>query len=319
VYQFFVRRLLESLLLLFGVLTLVFFLTRLLPGDATTAFLSPNISPAIVEQLKEQFGLNRSLVEQYFQWISSACVGNFGFSFTRNAGVGEVIGDVFPNTLLLGGAALVLEIALGILVAAMFFFFEGRKMAAMLSQAALVVYALPSFWIGMLLLLVFSYGLGALPSSHMYSSGSRDWFDLLHHLALPAFTAAIPAAAGFARYLSGNVQSVLSQDYFLAARSMGLSRRQLFRGYVLPNSVSPMITLIGIEIGVLFSGVLVTEYLFSWPGIGRLTVSAIASRDYPLILGCTAVVGATVIIGNLLADVANALLDPRIRLGEGNS
>jgi peptide/nickel transport system permease protein len=319
VYQFLVRRILESLLLLFGVLTLVFFLSRLLPGDATTAFLSPNIPPAIVEQLKDQFGLNRSLVEQYLHWVTSACTGNFGFSFTRNAAVAEVIGDVFPNTLLLGSAALLLEIAMGMLVAALFFVFEGRRVAAALSHAALVVYALPSFWVGMLLLLVFSYGLGLLPSSHMYSSGSHDWFDVLRHVVLPAFTAAIPAAAGFARYLSGSIQSVLHQDYFLAAQSMGLSQRQLFRSYVLPNALSPMITLIGVEIGVLFGGVLVTEYLFSWPGIGRLTVSAIASRDYPLILGCTAVVGAMVIVGNVLADILNASLDPRIRLYEAGS
>jgi peptide/nickel transport system permease protein len=319
VYQFLVRRILESLLLLFGVLTLVFFLSRLLPGDATTAFLSPNIPPAIVEQLKDQFGLNRSLVEQYLHWVRSACAGNFGFSFTRNAAVAEVIGDVFPNTLLLGAAALLLEIAMGMVIAALFFLFEGRRVAAALSHAALVMYALPSFWVGMLLLLVFSYGLGALPSSHMYSSGSRDWFDVLRHLVLPAFTAAIPAAAGFARYLSGSIQSVLHQDYFLAAQSMGLSQRQLFRSYVLPNALSPMITLIGVEIGVLFGGVLVTEYLFSWPGIGRLTVSAIASRDYPLILGCTAVVGAMVIVGNVLADILNASLDPRIRLYEAGS
>lgn len=318
-YQFLVRRLLQSVLLLFGALTLVFFLSRLLPGDATAAFLSPNISPAVVEQLKEQFGLNRPLIEQYVHWIASACVGNFGFSFTRSAAVTEIIGGVLPNTMLLAAAALLLEIGMGIVVAAIFFLFDGKRISAALSHGALVVSALPSFWVGMLLLMIFSYGLGAFPSSHMYSSGSRDWSDVLQHLVLPAFTAAIPAAAGFARYLRGNIQSVLGQDYFLAARSMGLSRRQLFRSYVLPNSLSPMITLIGVEIGVLFGGVLVTEYLFSWPGIGRLTVSAIASRDYPLILGCTAVVGAMVIIGNLVADVANALLDPRLRLNKASS
>ena len=311
-----VRRLVEAVPLLLGLVTIVFFLSRLLPGDATTVFLSPNISPSILEQLKSQFGLDRPVGEQYLRWMQSALTGDLGYSFSYNQPVMSVIGNVFPNTLVLGVAALVIEIGLGILLALPVFLWEGRKVETAIANLTLAVYTLPSFWIGMLLLLLFSYGLGLLPSSQMYSSGKASSegsvFDLLKHLALPALTAAIPAAAGFARYLRSNVKMVMNQDYVLMARSMGLSNKTIFRSYILPNAAAPMVSLIGIEIGMLLTGVLVTETLFAWPGMGRLTIAAISSRDYPLILGCTLVAGVVVIIGNLLADLVNALIDPRI-------
>ena len=178
----------------------------------------------------------------------------------------------------------------------------------------LVVCTLPSFWIGIMLLIVFSYGLGMFPSSQMYSSGQSGSFpDMLRHLVLPALTAAIPAAAGFARYLRTSLSTVMAQEYVLAANSMGLSRWRVFRSYVLPNAISPIVSLLGIELGVLLTGVLVTETLFSWPGMGQLTIGAIFARDYPLILGCTLVSGVVVIAGNLVSDVVNAIIDPRIR------
>ncbi len=312
-----IRRFVEAIPLLLGLVTLVFFLSRLLPGDATTVFLSPNISPAIVEQLKTQFGLDRPAGEQYLRWVSSALTGDLGYSFSYNQPVVSVIGRVFPNSLILGIAALCIEIGCGILLALPVFLWEGKKIEAVIANTTLAVYSLPSFWIGVLLLLVFSYGFGWLPSSQMYSSGiaSSDGtsLDLLKHLILPAFTAAIPAAAGFARYLRSSVQTVMQQDYILAARSMGISNKKIFRFYILPNAVAPMVSLIGIEIGLLLTGVLVTETLFAWPGMGRLTIAAIGARDYPLILGCTLVAGVVVIAGNLLADIVNALIDPRVR------
>lgn len=310
----------EAVPLLLGLVTIVFFLSRLLPGDATTVFLSPNISPAILEQLKSQFGLERPVSEQYIHWMRSAFTGDLGYSFSYNQPVLSVIGRVFPNSVALGLAALVIEIGLGVLLALPVFVWEGKKAEQLIANATLAVYTLPSFWIGVVLLLVFSYGLGLLPSSQMYSSGISSsegtFFDLLKHLILPALTAAIPAAAGFARYLRSSVKTVMNQDYVLMARSMGLSNKRIFRSYILPNAAAPMVSLIGIEIGMLLTGVLVTETLFAWPGMGRLTVAAIGSRDYPLILGCTIVAGVVVIVGNLLADLVNALIDPRIRYAE---
>jgi peptide/nickel transport system permease protein len=231
--------------------------------------------------------------------------------------VSEVLGRVFPNTVLLGASALAIEFCLGIALAAFVFLFDGQRIENLFSQVLLILYTVPSFWIGLMLLLVFSYGLGWLPSTQMYSSGEEKSFgDLLSHLILPAFTLAIPSAAGIARYLRSSVKSVMHQEYVLAAHAMGISKRSIFRSYILPNSISPMIALMGIEIGILLTGVLVTERIFSWPGMGSVTVDAILSRDYPLILGCTLVAGAVVIGGNFLADLVNAIIDPRIRQAE---
>ncbi|MEK7250021.1 MAG: ABC transporter permease [Bacteroidota bacterium] len=311
------RRILEAIPLIFGLVTIVFFLSRLLPGDVTDALISPTIPQSVKEHLRGELGLDRSVLEQYFAWLRLVVSGDLGLSFTRNAPVLEVIGDVFPNTVILGSAALLIEIILGVLLVLPTFFYEGKWIEKVFTNLMLVVYTLPSFWTGVMLLIVFSYGLGLFPSSQMYSSGEFGSFiDLLRHVVLPALTAAIPAAAGFARYLRANVSSVMTQDYVLAARSMGLSDWRIFRSYVLPNAISPIVSLIGIEIGILLTGVLVTETLFSWPGMGQLTVTAIFSRDYPLILGCTLVSGVVVIAGNLISDIINAVVDPRIRLAQ---
>ncbi|MBI5472744.1 MAG: ABC transporter permease [Ignavibacteriae bacterium] len=316
--RFSLRRLAEAIPLLFGLVTIVFFLSRLLPGDAATVFLSPTISSHVVDQLKEQFGLNRPAVEQYVSWLRSAVVGNLGYSFSQNEPVTHVIARYFPNTALLAGAALIIEIAFGIIIALPVYFASGSTLDRFASRATVVVYTLPSFWIGLLLLSAFSYGLGLFPSSQMYASGTRpgsgSLTDLLHHLILPAATAAIPAAAALGRYLQANIRTVMKQEYVVAATSMGLQRPRIFFSYVFPNAAAPMITLIGVEIGLLLTGALVTETLFAWPGVGRLTVLAIQSRDYPLILGCTLVAGVVVIAGNILSDIANAMLDPRLRL-----
>lgn len=308
------RRLGEILPLLFGLLTVVFFLARLMPGDATDALISPTIPASVREQLREQFGLDRPLVDQYVSWIRSALRGDLGVSFTRAEPVTTVIAGVLPNTLVLGGAALLIEVVLGVLLALPVLWLHGTRREQLLSRLLLGVYAIPSFWIGMILLMVFSYWLGWFPSSQMYSSDQYGSFsNLIAHLVLPALTIAIPAAAALARYMRSSLQNVQRQEFVLFARSLGLPRTKIVRSYILPNAASPLIALAGVEFGVLMTGVLVTETLYSWPGMGQLTVHAIFARDYPLIMGCVLVAGVVVAIGNLAADVANAILDPRLR------
>ena len=314
------RRLLEALLLLFGLVTLVFFLSRLLPGDAASVFISPGVSPAVIDQLRQQFGLDRPPLEQFVCWLGAAARGEFGYSFAHHAPVAEVLAEVFPNTVVLGGAALILEIVLAIAVAFLVARSPGSWIDRGLSQASLVAYALPTFWIGILLLTMFSYSLGIFPSSQMHSMAAGEGggipraLDLLHHLALPVVTVAIPGAAGMARYLRASITTAQRQDYVLMARSMGFSRSKVFLSYVLPNSVGPLISIVGMEFGGLLTGVLVTETIFSWPGMGRLAIMAIFARDYPLILGCTVVSGVVVLVGNTLADLLNAWIDPRVRV-----
>lgn len=301
-------------------MTLVFFLSRLLPGDPSSLYISPGIPPAVAEQLRSQFGFDRPVVDQYAAWLIAVFRGELGYSFAHNAPVSQVLRDVFPNTFILGASALVLECVLAVFIAALAVSHVGSAFDRFLSNLTLVVYSLPTFWIGILLLLVFSFTYRIFPSSQMYSVGVKDlgafasFLDLLRHLILPSLTVAIPGAAALARYFRTSIANTLGQEYVLAARGMGVSKARLFRSYVLPNSAGPVISLLGIEIGVLLTGVLVTETLFAWPGMGRIAVMSIFSRDYPMILGCTLLGGCIVVAANILSDILGAWLDPRIRL-----
>jgi peptide/nickel transport system permease protein len=317
--RFLGRRVLHLVPLLFGLLTLVFFLSRLLPGDAGTLYLSPTVSPAAAERLRSQFGLDQPLLVQYVRWLGELLRGNLGVSFAYNAPVIDILVRVFPNTLLLGIPALILEVILTLVVVVLGKRSPGSAGDRWLSRGALVVYALPTFWVGLLLVMVFSHGFNLFPSSHMWSPGATPGWttgfldDLLNHLALPTLTLALPGAAGLSRYLAANIDNTRSQEYVLAAEAMGLKRSVIFRRYILLNSLGPMISMIGMEVGTLLTGVLVTETLFAWPGMGRLIVLSVFARDYPLILGCTLLGGVVVVAGNLLADIVHAMIDPRIR------
>jgi peptide/nickel transport system permease protein len=306
--------------MLFGLATLVFFVSRLLPGDPASLYVAPGTPPSLAEQLRSQFGLDRSLWDQYLAWLFSTLRGELGFSFAHGAPVTDVLRQVFPNTLLLGGAAFLLECILAFVIAGLAIRFAGSRFDRALSNMTLVAYALPSFWLGILLLSLFSFSLRIFPSSQMHSVGADQlggWaalWDMLKHLALPALTVAVPGTAAIARYLRTSMAETMKQDYVVAAIGMGLSKGRVFRSIVLPNSLGPVVSVLGIEIGVLLTGVLVSETLFAWPGMGRCAVMAIFSRDYPLILGCTLSGGVLVVAANILADVIRAWIDPRVRL-----
>ncbi len=317
--RFVLHRVLQLFPLLFGLVTLVFFLSRLLPGDAATLYLSPTVSQAAADRLRSQFGLDQPLLAQYVHWLGELLKGNLGVSFAYNAPVVDILARVFPNTLLLGIPALFLETYFAIILVSIAKRRPGTRLDRWIARGTLVVYALPTFWVGMLFITLFSFALGLFPSSSMGSPGAtftwslNSFADLLRHGTLPVLTLALPGAAGLARYLASTVDETQDQEFVLAARAMGLKPRVVFRRYVLRNSLGPIISMIGLEIGSLLTGVLVTETLFAWPGMGRLIVASVFARDYPLILGCTLLGGFVVVLGNLLADIIHALIDPRIR------
>lgn len=306
--------------MLFGLATLVFFLSRLLPGDPSSLFLSPEIPPSVAGQLKSQFGLDRPLFIQYVSWLEAIGKGELGYSFAHGMPVAEVLLRVFPNTAILALSALLVEVVLAVSVVGLAVAHVGSTVDRILERLTLLVYSLPSFWIGILLLLIFSFSLRMFPSSQMYSSGTggagefTSLTDLFAHLVLPTLTVALPGSALLARYLRSAVTETLSQEYLLAARAMGLSNMKLFGLYILPNSFGPVVSVLGIEVGVLLTGVLVTETLFSWPGMGRIAVMAIFTRDYPMILGCTLLGGVVVVLANVGADLLRAVIDPRVRM-----
>jgi peptide/nickel transport system permease protein len=306
--------------MIFGLMTLVFFLSRVLPGDPASLYVAPGIPPGVAEELRSQFGLDRSLWDQYLAWLSSTVRGELGYSFAHGAPVKDVLLHVFPNTLLLGGTAFLLETFLAFALVALAVRSVGSWFDRSLSKLTLVAYSLPSFWVGILFLWLFSFSLKIFPSSQMHSVGAEQLglmatcADLLKHLALPALTVATPGTAAIAGYLKTSLTETMRQDYVVAAMGMGLSKGRVFRSYVLPNSVGPVVSVLGVEISMLLTGVLVTETLFAWPGMGRLAVMAIFTRDYPMILGCTLSGGALVVAANFLADFIRAWIDPRIRL-----
>jgi peptide/nickel transport system permease protein len=315
-----IKRILASIPILLGVVTVLFFIARILPGDPSAVFLAPKIPPSAFEAARRDFGLDQPLLQQYFQWLSGILRGNLGYSFVAHRNVVDLVNEAVGNTFILGSTAVVLQLIIGILLASYAALRPNSVVDKMLSLGGLIIYILPPFWIGALLIYAFSYQLGFFPPSQMHSVGADQlpstWYalDLVKHLFLPAIAIALPGAAGLARYLRTALEQVLHEQYILAATSVGKSRATIVLKYALPNALMPVVSLAGVELGRLLTGALVTETLFAWPGMGRLTIAAILSGDYPLILGCCLMSGFIVIMGNLLADVVHIVIDPRLRV-----
>ncbi|MGD1048862.1 MAG: ABC transporter permease [Candidatus Krumholzibacteriaceae bacterium] len=321
--RFLARRLLQSVLLLFIVLTITFFLLHLAPGDPMSRYFNPDISPDTVRHIKQSLGLDRPLYEQYFKWMWSFARGDFGVSLRYLRPVRDVLGEAIPNTLRLTVVALLLHIflglALGILSAAKKYSLFDRVNTI----AALFVYSIPSFWLALMLILVFSLKLGVLPSSHMQSVDTEGlgalalFFDRARHLVLPAFVLGVASAASTARYMRGSMLDVLREDYIRTARAKGLPESRVFLKHAFRNAALPVVTIVGLSLPLLFGGAVIVETIFAWPGMGRLAVDSIYARDYPVVLAINFVVAAIVIIANLLTDVAYGLLDPRLTVAGG--
>jgi peptide/nickel transport system permease protein len=319
ILSFTAGRTVTSLVLVVCLVTLVFAMAHLAPGDPVTAMLSPTVPRSVASAVREQFGLDQSLPKQYLLWIGNCLHGELGTSISHQRPVSKLIGSFLPNTALLACAAVVIEFLAGVLLGMIAARYQKKWIDRVISQASLLLYTVPTFWIGVVLVAVFSYTLGLLPSSQMFSIDAENLLagdrvmDLGRHLLLPALTIAIPGGAAVARYLRANLIQLQNEEYILYARSFGVSKWRMFFSYELPNAAGPIITLFGLEVGTLLTGALVTETIYAWPGMGRLAVMAIISRDYPLIMGCTIVAGVVVIAGNFMTDLIYMLIDPRVR------
>lgn len=317
------RRVLEAIPLLLGIVTLLFFLLHLAPGDPTAAFFNPNVSPEVIEQMRRNLGLDRPLHEQYLRWLASFLTGNFGYSFSQFRPVREVIGDALPNTLVLGGVSLLLIFAVGCAIGVVQAVRQYSPADHVLTFLALFVYSVPGFWLGLMLILLFSSP--AVPEAlrlpisgmrsldHEFLAGWGRLLDRLRHLVLPSFALGIASAAAVARYTRGAMLEVIRQDYIRTARAKGLPERTVVLKHALRNALIPVVSLLGLFLPVLFGGAVVIEVVFSWPGMGRLLYNAVLARDYPVVLASTFLFGALVVVGNLLADLLYAAIDPRIR------
>ena len=323
---FLLRRLAQAVPLVLGIATIVFFLLSLAPGDAASFLVSPNITPEALEQIRRNMGLDQPVHIRYLRWMGAMLTGDFGISLSRNEPVLDIILEILPNTLVLSLAAIVVAFAGGILIGVFQAVRQNRLADSALSVASLFFYSMPSFWLALMLILVFSLGARNLwgwpiwlPASGMTSveypfmSPGEQLRDRLAHLVLPSLSLALVLAAGIARYMRSSMLEVIRQDYVRTARSKGLSEFRVITRHALPNGLIPIVTLLGLYLPTFFSGAVLIETVFAWPGMGRLVVDAIFQRDYPVVMAGTFIFAVMVVAGNLIADMLYALVDPRVR------
>lgn len=304
-----IRRLAGALVVILGVSCLVFLLIQLVPGDPVEVMLGESASSADRAALREQLGLNQPLPVQLWSYLSGLVRGDLGVSLFSQRPIGELLLERIPATLLLTvaalGFALLLAVPLGVLAAL-------RKDSLWDTGAmgfALFGVSIPNFWLGPLLILVFSLWLGWFPVSG--AEGRGAW-------VLPALTLGTGLAAILSRMVRSSLLEVLQEDYMRTARAKGLSPTRVVWVHGLRNALLPVITLLGLQLGALLGGAVITETVFSWPGIGSLTIEAIQRRDYPLVQACVLLISLAYVLVNLGTDLVYAWIDPRIRLGEGD-
>jgi len=316
-----VGRLLEAIVVTLLVTTLVFVLVRLAPGDPMRQGLErAHLDPAIVQQLRAQQGLDRPIAEQYLAYLRNLAHGDLGYSYTRGVPVRDLISAALPRTLLLMGTGLTLGLLFGVLLGVMQGQRPGSPTDRVLGRITLLFYSMPDFWLGIVMLLLFAYWFPVLPAGgiaapvvHDLMSATRQLFDTLRHLLLPAATLAAIIAAVVARYQRTAVIETLDEPFVRTARAKGLAERSVVARHVLRNSLFPVITLAGLLFPALLGGAVVVERVFSWPGMGSLSLEALAARDYPLVVATALVGSVTTVIGGLVADVLYRAADPRLR------
>ncbi|HSS49053.1 MAG TPA: ABC transporter permease [Thermoanaerobaculia bacterium] len=316
---FVLRRLAASLLLLLLVVSFLFFLVRHVPGDPANSE-SSRLTAAQRHQLQVLYGLDRPLGTQYRDWISSVILRfDWGTSLSQQRPVSAALLDALPATSLLATAGLAVEYTLALLLGIAAARRPGSGLDHAIRIGGLLFFALPIFWLSLMAVLLFSHVWPVLPSSHMVSvdadtlSPMGRYLDVGRHLVLPALVMGFGVGGGTARYVRSRMIEVLGQDYIRTARAKGLSERRVLWVHALRNAAVPIVQVFAVTLPLVFSGALLIEVVFSWPGLGLLTFNAILTRDYPLILGSTTFSATLVILGNFAADLLHFWLDPRVR------
>ncbi|MQW06995.1 ABC transporter permease subunit [Sinorhizobium meliloti] len=308
------KRLVAVVPVLFGLSIIVFLVMGLIPGDTATAILGSYATPENVERINRDLGLDKPLVQQYAIWIGNVLQGDFGRSFALNRPVLDEVLERFQATLVLAGVSLVLCSVIGLLAGVVSAVRQFGWADRVITFFVLAGISTPSFWLGLLLIYLFAVHWRILPASGMYAPyGRGDLKDLLLHLILPAATLAVVAAGVIARLTRGAMLEVLRQDYVRTARAKGLPERRVIYAHAFRAALVSVVPAIGIQAGFVLGGAVYVETVFQWPGIGAMLVKAISTRDILLVQGGVLVVAASYVLFNLLADVVQSMLDPRIR------
>jgi peptide/nickel transport system permease protein len=312
VARFLIRRVLQTVILLLVVSLIVFALVTRAPGGPAI-LLDRNMGADEIARMRAILGLDRPLPVQYVRWLEQVLRGNLGISYQAGVPVLEIVGQMLPNTLLLSAAALALSLIVALpagLISAARPYSSADHAVTLL---ALFGISVPTFWLGLMLILVFSIGLGWLPPGGMQTIGaSGSVLDVARHLVLPAIVLGSANMALFARYTRSSTMSVLRQDYVRTARSKGLPERAVLCRHALRPALLTIVTVVGLQLPRLVGGAAITETVFAWPGMGSLAVRAAFERDYPMIMGITLVISAVVAASSLLVDVLYVYIDPRI-------
>ncbi len=316
-YQILIRRLILVIPTLLIVSMLSFAIMRAAPGDPVQMYVAGGMSkgsPEDIERIRQNLGLNDPLPAQYLRWLEQAIQGNLGYSLSSQRPVLDLIGERLPASLSLMGISLVLAMAIGITLGAIAAIKQYSLFDYATTTFAVLGNALPSFWIGMILIWLFAVQLGWLPTGQMesFNPSGPVWLDRVKHFILPVFVTAFVSLISWVRYQRASLLEVLHQDYIRTARAKGLAERRVMLRHAWRNSLIPIVTLIGFSVSNLVAGSYVIEVVFSWPGMAQFGFDAILKRDYPVIMGVTLFSSLFIITGNLLADLAYIVVNPQV-------
>ncbi|AVQ16838.1 MULTISPECIES: nickel ABC transporter permease [Fusobacterium] len=303
-YKYVIRRLLLLIPVLLGISLLVFAIMYVTPGDPAQLMLGENAPKAAVEALREKMGLNDPFIVQYFRFVGKAITGDFGRSYTTGREVFAEIFSRFPNTLVLAILGIIISVVIGIPIGIISATKQYSAVDSISMVLALLGVSMPVFWLGLMLILLFSVKLGLLPSGG---------FDGLKSVILPALTLGVGSAAIVTRMTRSSMLEVIRQDYIRTARAKGVSEKVVINKHALKNALIPIITVVGLQFGHLLGGAVLTESVYSWPGVGRMMVDAIRQKDSPTVLAAVIFLAAAFSIVNLLVDILYAYVDPRIK------
>jgi peptide/nickel transport system permease protein len=312
--QYLVRRLLQMIPLLLGISIIMFGLIQAAPGGPEAMFLESGrfIDPTIIESYRHRLGLDQPVYIQYFKWLGAAVTGDFGLSFSTSRPVSDMIVERLPATLELMLTAFIIAALIAIPLG----IFSAVRQYSLLDYIgtgfSFLGIAMPVFWFGLILQLVFSVNLGWLPTSGRETVGDAGFIDQVRHLILPGIVLSLLYIAGWSRYMRSSLLSVIRKEYMLTARSKGLRERDIIWVHGVKNALIPVVSVMALDLAGLFSGAVITETVFAWPGIGRLFIQSTFSRDYPLMMGILMMGSFMVVFFNLVADMVYAWLDPRI-------
>jgi peptide/nickel transport system permease protein len=314
VLRYLIKRLILVVPVLLGVSVIVFLVMVLIPGDPATAILGAYATPENLARLREELGLDKPLIQQYLIWLGNILHGDFGRSFSLDRPVLDVVLDRLGPTLILAGSALALCTLLGLFAGVITAVKQYGWQDKLFTLLVLVGISMPAFWLGLIMLLVFAVNLQWFPASGMYAIyGGGGIGDMLYHLVLPATTLGLVATGVVARVTRSAMLEVLRQDYIRTARAKGMSERAVILRYALRNALVTVIPVIGIQAGFVIGGAVYIEAVFQWPGMGRMLVNAISTRDVLLVQGGVLIIATCYVLFNLTADILQHLIDPRIK------